>query len=565
MSRCLFLSLPEELLRWITNFICPSTKGLMGLVPINFDLRPLLACNKSLRELQKRIRILLLNKKTALTFNDNVEFRQRVLQSVLSPHLQISVNCPNEEFIKRMYGQKHLDLSPFDGVYSLTLRGCTFKTASPFRVTHLTLTNCGSMDLSCCSSSYIESLDISAAFYVGGPSVIDLAPLIHLKELRCSNYQVYNYHLLSNLQSVSITDSVSLTDVSCFQNVPVLDFSCCPNITDVSSLDEACKLNLYSCRAVKDVSALGNVHWLNLSSTAVEDVSALGNVCTLDLSYCFYVEDISQLTNVYSLKIGYFRGRNLSGLKNIRILNLSYCTTVTDLSPIANTVEELVLYNSTSITDITMLHCVKKLDISLCLGIHKLNGLFALEELTMTSGETPFTIESGFQDLTKLRKLSVQFIKPAEEVLALVKRNSLDEFIVNSGDYLKNYFPFLLKTKYLTILGSTNVRVIPQLPLLRSLVIDECPYFSQLPVLPALGSLVIRSCHGLKKFVIEGREGLFPIYYMEVDNCINLRVLIPCRRIVRLKIVSCRYLSEVKNMEMVLNASADNQCPIVFS
>jgi hypothetical protein len=63
--------------------------------------------------------------------------------------------------------------------------------------------------------------------------------------------------------SISISNSPSITDVSCFKNAKVLEFYRCPNITDVSSLGHVYKLVLSHCDGITDVSTLGKcIIWI---------------------------------------------------------------------------------------------------------------------------------------------------------------------------------------------------------------------------------------------------------------------------------------------------------------
>jgi hypothetical protein len=141
-------------------------------------------------------------------------------------------------------------------------------------------------------SNVLSSLsNVKNASYVAMKGVsIDLAPFQHIEKGAFCVTRRVNYHLLTKLQSLTLSDCQSVTDVSCFQNIPDLDLHYCRNITDVSPLSRVHTLNLSCCDGFTDVSSLRNVH-------------------TLVLNYCENLMNISGLENVYSLSFCGFRGR----------------------------------------------------------------------------------------------------------------------------------------------------------------------------------------------------------------------------------------------------------------
>jgi hypothetical protein len=145
-----------------------------------------------------------------------------------------------------------------------------------------------------------------------------------LDSLTIHSYVIPHYYLLSHLKRLQIVTCPSITDVSCFRNIPDLTLIECSEITDVSNLANVRVLDLSFCPGIRDVSSLGKVHSLTLTGcSSIEDVSALRNVHKLDLSYCSRIRDISSLSNVYSLKLQDFQGSDVSGLVNVVVLDIS--------------------------------------------------------------------------------------------------------------------------------------------------------------------------------------------------------------------------------------------------
>jgi hypothetical protein len=89
---------------------------------------------------------------------------------------------------------------------------------------------------------------------------IDVSCLHIQEEVSFTSINLQNYHLLKHLRRVSISKCASITDVSCFKNVPTLYFYACANIIDVSSLENVNELTFALCPGVKEVFALASVY-----------------------------------------------------------------------------------------------------------------------------------------------------------------------------------------------------------------------------------------------------------------------------------------------------------------
>jgi hypothetical protein len=99
-----------------------------------------------------------------------------------------------------------------------------------------------------------------------GFSSIDSSPLRELEEMiLLGRIRLANYQSLSNLKRISIRRCQTITDVSCFRDVPHLTFDQCNGITDVSSLANVSHLNLSSCGGIRELIGLNSVISLHLN------------------------------------------------------------------------------------------------------------------------------------------------------------------------------------------------------------------------------------------------------------------------------------------------------------
>jgi hypothetical protein len=96
--------------------------------------------------------------------------------------------------------------------------------------------------------------------------------MILLGRIRLANYQS-----LSHLKRISIRKCQTITEVSCFRDVPHLTFDQCNGITDVSSLTNVSHLNLSSCGGIRELTGLNSVISLHLNKFFGNDISPVKN------------------------------------------------------------------------------------------------------------------------------------------------------------------------------------------------------------------------------------------------------------------------------------------------
>ena len=143
----------------------------------------------------------------------------------------------------------------------------------------------------------------------------DVSPLANSKTLKCvvlKNSQIEDVSALGTiptLESLNLTGSMYITDVSMLQNVKILYLDECHGIHSVEGLEKGriSLLCLNGCRNVTDISTLWKAKQLEtlfLNMTGVTNVSSLGRSNTLrSLSlWCRGIEDISCLKDCKRLE-----------------------------------------------------------------------------------------------------------------------------------------------------------------------------------------------------------------------------------------------------------------------
>jgi hypothetical protein len=523
-------SLPQEILCSIANYLLPESSQDKRIFHYSYDLRNFMNSNKEyFGKWKKESQIIVLGDSEAKRFRDLKEFREKVCQCVENPRFQLDLVFDKEEEMFDLEPRPDLDLLSLGNVRKCHLRYYDCGAPPAMDVDEISLVDCRIEDYSCCSN--VKSVTIEQSSKV---SHFDFSPFQNI-EKGCFKLdfltETTNHHLLYNLKSLYLFGCQSITDVSCFQNIPHLNILCCIRITDVSSLGRVHTLNLAFCENIYDVSALGRVHTLNLFG-------------------CRNVTDVSALEWVYSLTLSGFRGADLSGLKNIVILHIS---------------------GAALVTDITMLHSLQVLDIEGCGGITSLSGLPGVKELWIS--------ESGRQKITSGNEVFLQLLK-----LHLVGSDSplCSEFLLT----LVHVQDLSLHSYAWKDLGCISL-----LPELRSLTISCCRGFKSLPRLPSsLGylkisgfkrdSLIIplRTENSLHHSCSSNHNTPLPLYDLFIENCPVLKKLQIDEKVFKCRISSCPKLTtvivneqighltvrKVDSLEKIVNWSKV-VCPALFS
>jgi hypothetical protein len=367
---------------------------------------------------------------------------------------------------------------------------------------------------------------------------IRLPLLQSLKEVSFNYVMIENYsQAFSHLESLSIWNSPSLQDVSCFKTIRRLKFRNCQGIADVACLGNVMELQLSYCQGIQDVSALGKVYHLDLSyCNNIEDVSALGNVHILNLNHCYLVADVSALKNVYELHLECFKGDELLGLENLVKLFLSKSHKVTDLSPLRN-VNELHIVNCTQISDFQPLQEYGRLAE---MSIGRDDGISC----------TKFRITSGKPVFERLKKLELHHVR-------LTERLSTFHLSWNS---LANIRELIFRECELTTIP---VESFHHLQTLKLYLCEDITHLPELP--PSLGTLVIEQCSALIQLHLRSSSTSlveFPLYLVEILDCPNLKRLEVSRKISRFHLWNCEKLENLVITNQIGFLQLDD-CPVL--
>jgi hypothetical protein len=359
-----------------------------------------------------------------------------------------------------------------------------------------------------------------------GPAEIsvNLSSLCIIEEAEFSCINLLNYNTLYHLQSLSIYNTNSITDVSCFKSIKTLKLSACPNITDVSTLGDVHELRLFYCQGITDVSALGRVYRLDLSNSKnVTDITALDKVHTLNLSYCSQITDVYSLKQVFEFHLAYFQGSALSSLRNIEKLSLFHCP---------------------NISDITMLTTLLELRVSKCPGIVHFHGFSNLRILGIghVNNSQAFKVESGLEVFSNITQLYLSEMDLSE------RDNALD---IPVSTFL--VFHHFKNVKDLT-LYHCRLNEIPKKTFssLRSLLLEDCIFVSLvIPLIPCLRELKIYLCDKVTDLEIssdddEHQNTKKPFStYVDIFDCRELKQIAIRRAVSRLDVNCCPELQDL--------------------
>jgi Leucine-rich repeat (LRR) protein len=528
------VSLPSQIFYLLANYLLPLAEQEKRIFRFSSDWRNFINASKEyFAEWKRQCQLIKLDFFDSKHFQRSAEFRQKIFEMIRNPleQLELRFHLSEEPPERSLYeGVKRVkffngQLANFPSVIGeIYFRNC-----------HLAVT----------PENFPEVRTFS--YFADGQSSdeIDTSCIRILEEATFDRVSLLNYQSLSNLQSLSISSTESVSDVSCFRNIPKLKFyachsitdvSClgnvrelelfyCSGITDVSALGRVYKLKLIACENVTDVSSLGTVHQLKLDGcTNIKEISALGNVPILGLDYCRKVRDVSGLQTVRDISLVGFEGNDLSGLKSVEQLDLRYTPGVTDITML-KTVKSLHIDYSSGITDFRGLENLR------LLHVH----FFDYEQDYEDVLESHFRVTSGIEVFVQLTDFHIYgcIFKEKEE--------SSD----NSTISLQfQHVPNVRTLKFHHCLFSRFPNVFPHL---QSLIFYECKDLSFLSELPSsLGYLEIRSCPKLKKLDLTGGDGKFPVYLVTLYECDDLSEVQISRKISKLHCIECMELKELR-------------------
>jgi hypothetical protein len=432
--------------------------------------------------------------KSANKFRASSKFRERIDQIIADPHTQLELHISSHvcNILKRV-----------DLRYLLKLSGPVIPGSIHFEHCKLiNMASCPPMSKFSCHGCKVEETG----------KLFDVASVRILEEASFIAMDLENYHLLSHLKSVSISCTDSITDVSCFRNVPKLKLSSCQKISNISSLENVVDLSLSFCGGLVNISGLNKLQVLKLES-------------------CRTVKDLSALRKLRELHLVGFEGNDLSQLQML---------------------VKLVLFDCQYVKDITMLKNLKHLQISCCRQFQQFHGLDNLKYLRIggpCTEPTRLTVVTGTRAFANLRSLKASRIKFSNEETSESKGETTPFNL--SWNHIRN-------VRYL-ILYKCKLDEFPEsFTHLHSLTICRCRDFTFLPALPHLGYLEIEECVKLKQLELFGsgeksggddkEAGDYmktPLYSVKIIKCAELMEIQVLRKVCHLMIENCEKLTEL--------------------
>jgi hypothetical protein len=424
---------------------------------------------------EKESQLIILSYPLAENFYNSIEFRERILNLLENPGLQLELRFTSG--ILNSVSKLPTDLNVIGNVRKIHVSS---RKVIPRKMDIEDISydsGCGLDEVSLCRSEDSDRV----------PACLE------------------NYHLLKNLKLLVVRGCQSITDVSRFQSISHLFLPQCCNITDVSSLGKVYELDLSGCESIHDVSALGRVH-------------------TLNLNCCQQITDLTALEWVHSLKFEEFQGTDLSGLKNVVNLNICDSPNVSDIS-ILRTVKKLNIRKCPKINDLT--------------GLSSLKDLSLYKHTQITSGREMFlqlsTVESYYDDFVNSAYAGETEKENDEELRALpLWKDSLFlhslqanlHHLTICGCQSLVEFPYLVGLRSLVIYDCPWLAVFPDIPpSLGYLSISFCENLTVLQI-------------GVGDMHSDNTQK-YPLYELKVTDCPNLQKVVLNRKISRCKIMYC--------------------------
>jgi hypothetical protein len=265
---CFIVLLPEDVHYLVASYLLPDSERNKTVFKFSEDWRNFMNTNNEYYgEMKRRTRFITLTRSSSNDFKADKKFRKRVFRLTDNSLNQLELHFTD-------WGRKRINLRSFL-TFPLSIRLVRFV---------VNLRGCPPLLKFSCHDCGIAS----------GGNWIDIDILVILEEASFVNMNLRNYHKLSHLKSLSISHTDSITDVSCFGNIPVLKLHDCNAITDVSRLSKVHELELSYCDGITDFSSLGRVYNLNLQGcNNISDISVLGNIHILNLEGCQKVDPLS--------------------------------------------------------------------------------------------------------------------------------------------------------------------------------------------------------------------------------------------------------------------------------
>jgi hypothetical protein len=507
-SICYLNGIPDDTVSYWANFLLDPEEQNKRIFNSTFDWQSFLnTSKKQFSDLKKRTRFLSLNPFYSHQYLFSASYRSRVCSLLSNPTAQLTLR------LEKLQWSNLQTVETLSNIKRIDFISCVlFSIPALLNVEEVTMKDCICSDYSCFSSIRKFS------FHGDSADCLDLSQFLQLEELSIHTSHLLNYRGLKTdcLRKCTILQSLSLIDLKPFRNIPHLNLSGAVSLKRVQALQNCHidHLDLSYCGMLDNVSSLGNVSSLKINHCKnVSDITPLKKVESLDISGCPQILDLSSLQEcVVSLTAREFAGTSLlsspsQSFQRLTVLNLSFAKQLTDIRCLAHSpLAELDISHCHLISDITMLHSVKKLNISFVTKITYFSGLFQLKELIMETyllqdDHTCFHIIRGTETFKQLKKLTIGEIRTNINLLVQILNHSkhlqLLELIgstINTTN-LKNIRHLkLLDIAYL-------IYIPPELSnSLRSLEVSRCWQPISLPRLPLIQKLIISFCSQLTKF-----------------------------------------------------------------
>lgn len=224
--------------------------------------------------------------------------------------------------------------------------------------------------------------------------------------------------LLSNLHTLTFSDIETLIDVTSLGNIPKLILQKCPNLVDITPLTNNQRITISYCRGIMDYrNTLTNAKfiWLNgLSSTVLIDIQ--------------HFQKVEDLKLIYQSSNNIFKNNLVlpKRLKRYESLNVNFPFFSFD------SLTELSIQLTSSITNITLFSGIPILCLSQCDQIQSLEGLGYDTDLTknLRNRKVQLIQMDNIEDFSPLNSIPIVYIKSCHKFQNLEEVKNVKDLTV---------------------------------------------------------------------------------------------------------------------------------------
>jgi hypothetical protein len=272
------ICLPRDILGFVANYFLDEENQNKSVFRYPLDwMNFMSSSNEYFGQWKRESQLITIPLPYSELFYTSAEYREKIFRSVENPGAQVQLGFAYQNW-NRGKGVEpiKIDFQIFNNLKRIEIGGISDPSIIIPRIIEVEEVDLYEFPIEEISYwSKAKSVTFEPADHLRESS-FDFTPLQHIEKGVFHIHYCANYHLLANLKSLSISGCESITDVSCFKNIPILTLLDCSGITDVSRLGNVYRLDLSGCLNIVDVSPLKRVH-------------------TLDLSKCYRVKDLSAL------------------------------------------------------------------------------------------------------------------------------------------------------------------------------------------------------------------------------------------------------------------------------